>query len=252
MSVTFDCAGKIERRIISFDPIAELPHQTWFDISANLEGLSQCSLALASTLSGSQLLQSAMEMSCISDEARVVLIEQLKGHVWETAASPHGNHVLQTFIASVCPQRTQFIIDEILGQVVEAAEHQMRCRILARLLERCPGSMTAGLVERLLLRASRLARHPFGNFLVQQILEHGTRENKQCLVTILCKDAGRFARHKFASNVVRAALMHAEQEGQAEMVQALAPDHQELMNLSKHKIGSFVCREIKMLSKSLA
>jgi len=245
MQFDFDCEGKIQCFSVSFSlgPVSTL------DTSANIEGMSQCSLALASTPSGSRLLQLAMEADGAGDDARVLLIDQLRGRIWEVAASPHGNHVLQKFIASVPPQSFQFIIDELVGRAVAAAEHQKRCRILERLLEHCPGSMTAGLVEELLPKVSSLARHPFGNFVVQHILEHGTPENRESVVITLCEDAGRFARHKIASNVVRAALMHTQSQDRARLVQALAPDHQELMNLSKHKVGSFVSREIKFLSK---
>jgi hypothetical protein len=94
-----------------------------------------------------------------------------------------------------------------------------------------------------------LCKHPFGNFVMQHVLEHGMPEHRQLLVAALRPVAGRLARHKIASNVIRMALMHADPEDSAELVQALAPDHQEMVSLGKHKIGSFVLREIKLMSK---
>jgi len=109
----------------------------------------------------------------------------------------------------------------------------------------------AALIEELVPKASQLAQHPFGNFVVKHILEYGTPEQVQRIINTLCADAGFFAKHKIANYVVQAALMHAQRRDRVKLVRALAPDHQLLMKLSRHKIASFVSREIKFQSKDL-
>lgn len=242
-SVTYDRLGQVKAFSVR---LTFLPGPRGMEPSI-LEALAQCTRSLASTSSGCRLLQDAIEASTLPDHC--CLVDQLRGHVWEAAGSPHANHVLQKFIVAMPAAKVQFIIDELQGRVVQAATHRIRCRVLERLMEHCSTQQVFGLVEEVLGSVPMLARHPFGNFVVQSMLEHGSAEQRRRLVSILKVYIGHLVRHKIASNVVRTALACCSAEDRELLTEMLRADPQELASLSRHCIGSFVVRELKFQAK---
>eukprot|EP00443_Scrippsiella_acuminata_P049078 CAMPEP_0115422886 /NCGR_PEP_ID=MMETSP0271-20121206/27014_1 /TAXON_ID=71861 /ORGANISM="Scrippsiella trochoidea, Strain CCMP3099" /LENGTH=563 /DNA_ID=CAMNT_0002847605 /DNA_START=39 /DNA_END=1727 /DNA_ORIENTATION=+ len=249
-NVCFCCHHTFE-----FNPMGQIrEHRVYFTLHASLqpsiiEGLSQASLTLASTSSGSCLLQDAMAAEGIGATGCAQLVQQLRGHIRATAASPHGNHVLQNFIAAAPSACAQFILAELSGHAVEAAKHQQMGRVVERLLEHCSDAQRAGLEDELLPHAAGLCRHAFGNFVTQQLLEHGSAKTRSALIGIICAEAGCFARHKATCNLVRRALVVADDAQYAALATARAPDRESLVSLSKTRLGSYIVRELKHQAK---
>jgi len=211
---------------------------------SNLYGLAQSALSLASTASGSRMLQDGIQAA--TGEGQELLLHQLRGHVWETSECPHGNHVLQKYIVEVPPPLVGFIVDEFRGRAVAAAQHNTRSRVLERLLEHCPNEQTEPLARELLRNVQSLARHPFGNFVLQRLLEHGTAEQRHQMAAALVSQIGQLARHRQASNVVRCAIMHCCAEDKQMLAHALATAPRGLSGLARHSTGSFIVRELKL------
>eukprot|EP00442_Polarella_glacialis_P045053 CAMPEP_0115152138 /NCGR_PEP_ID=MMETSP0227-20121206/65997_1 /TAXON_ID=89957 /ORGANISM="Polarella glacialis, Strain CCMP 1383" /LENGTH=647 /DNA_ID=CAMNT_0002562719 /DNA_START=210 /DNA_END=2155 /DNA_ORIENTATION=+ len=142
---------------------------------------------MACTAGGTRVVQKALEVASAAE--RVMLTEQMQGHVREAfASSPHANHVLQKCIELISPDRVQFVLAEMRGNAVAAARHRYGCRVLERLLEHCPTEQTAPLVDEVLGGAPQLCRHTFGNFVVQHVLEHGTPEQRHLIADVIQAD----------------------------------------------------------------
>jgi len=238
----FDGSGKIRRNCVHFSFAAKLIAEP-----SAYEGLARCALALSSTPGGSRFLQDTLETAATTD--KIALVRGLEGHAWALSASPHGNHVLQKLIVALPSKWCQFIIDDLRGRAVEAAQHQKRCRVLERLIEHCSCTQLQPIIEEIVSNASLLFRHGFANYIVQHVLEHGSEDQRHRMVLQICEQAGRLSRHKIASNVVRAALIHGSQEDKERLAETLAPTAVELASLSKHIVGSFVARELRIVMK---
>lgn len=241
--ITFDKLGRIKGRQASLDLSVTLPLKL-----SILDSVLDNVLPLASTPSGSRILQFAVEHADMPSQTH--LAEQFRGHVWDASASPHANHILQKIIVRMPPERVQFIAAELQGHVVAAAQHRIRCRVLERLVEHCTASQSESLVEEVLASAATLCKHPFGNFIVQSILEHGTVDQRTRLATVVLADVHRLAKHKIGSNVVRAALMHSPSDQKDMLVDTLTADPKQMANLGHHRIASFVMREVKFAQRS--
>jgi len=208
-------------------------------------GLEQSAHILALTSTGSRLLEQAIELGANPD-----LSGQLRGMVVEVALSLHGNHALQKYIAAVPPEAVQFIIDEFRGHAVALAQNLTACRVLQRLLQHCPWEQLTPLVTELFESVTELAAHRLGNFIVQRMLEHGDATARERIIDAFCAcDAKFLARHKIASHVLRTAIVHAPLEARRKLVQAIAPDAQQLAKLCQHRHGSFVAHAIKQAQR---
>jgi len=160
---------------------------------------------------GCREVQAALE-EAQSEEARVAIAYELKGHVWDALRCPHANYVVQKCIVTTPPQASQFIVDELLrrgaGSAAQAARHRFGCRILERLLERCLPHQLVGLVEDVIAEAVALASHPYGNYVVQHILQHGLPEHQQRLQSLLAEHVLVMGSDSCAGAVVAKALTH--------------------------------------------
>jgi len=241
----FDVSGKIKTHQMRFDFVPGAPVTV-----AQYQGLAQCARALSCTAGGSRLLQRALDMAGVEEEAKALLVEPMKHSVWHSSLSPHGNHVLQKLITTMYPHRVRFIADAFKSRAFEAAQHQMQSRILERLLECCPPDMTTGIVEEVMKHSSALLRHEFGNFVMQAVLEHGSPMHKSKLARAIAHDLDGLAKHKIGSNSVRKALLHSSEADQDLLIAAIKKDPQHYASLSKHKTGSFVVREMKHIVRA--
>jgi len=201
---------------------------------------------LAGTPTGSRLVQEALRAAS-TEQQRAALIAPLRGHVWDLAASPHGNHVLQQCVVLLPAYQVRFVAEEFRGGAVEAAQHNTRSRVLERLLEHCPQEHTAPLVDELLGAVPKLSRHAFGNFVVQRMLDHGTPQQLHRVAEAVLPKVCQLARHRQANNVVRSLLVRAVPGDKERLVQALAADPRGLAGLSRHIAGSFVARELRQV-----
>lgn len=242
-SVVFNEAGLLTSECVNvkMDPCASL-------LPPVSCGLEQWAHILVLTKMGSRLLEQAIEYGASPD-----LQGQLRGMVVETALSFHGNHTLQKYIAAVKPEAVQFIVDEFRGQTVALAQSLTAGRILQKLLQHCPWEQVVPLVTELLEAVPVLVGHRHGNFTVQKMLEHGDAIARERTIDALCAcDAKFLARHWIASHVLRCAVVHAPPEARRRLVQAIAPDAQQLAKLCQHKHGSFVAHAIKHADKATA
>lgn len=172
---------------------------------------------------GCRQVQTAFE-ECQDEENKSLLMDEIRGHVWEGLRCPHANHVLQKCVLISRPEASQFIIDELVGGggagtgVTQAARHRFGCRVVERLIERCEAHQLQGLIAELLPDTLGLSTHQFGNYVVQHVLQYGSPE-QQRLVSAHLGDA----LHVVGSDchgcaVLAKALMH----GSKDMRSALA------------------------------
>lgn len=173
---------------------------------------------------GSRAVQQALH-EARTDEERMLLAEELRGHVWEATKCPHANHVLQKCIISMRPQALQFIIDEFCedgkGGPVAVANHKFGCRVLERLIEHCPQSQVAKLVDLLAPSAVSLASNPYGNYVMQHLIEHGPSDHRHKFILLLQENAAKLGVDAYARAVLSKALAHANADDQIALARAL-------------------------------
>eukprot|EP00425_Heterocapsa_triquetra_P030434 CAMPEP_0195111272 /NCGR_PEP_ID=MMETSP0448-20130528/95440_1 /TAXON_ID=66468 /ORGANISM="Heterocapsa triquestra, Strain CCMP 448" /LENGTH=121 /DNA_ID=CAMNT_0040148037 /DNA_START=39 /DNA_END=401 /DNA_ORIENTATION=+ len=82
---------------------------------------------LARNSTGCRRVQQALE-DAASDDERVKLVQELRGHVWSAMRCPFANHVLQKCFVTMRPCALQFIIDELMAKgtksIVKAAQNE--------------------------------------------------------------------------------------------------------------------------------
>merc|ERR1712217_620088 len=135
------------------------------------------------------------------------------------------------------------------GKAVEVAQHRTQCRVLEGVIEHFPNKRIEKLVQELLDGAQSLCKHMYGNFIVQSILAYGTPVQRARIVDIVVADVCRLSKHKIGSNVVRAALLHGSTEERESIIHALPKDAKEYASIVRHKIGSFIAREVRLARK---
>lgn len=187
-------------------------------------------------------MQMALDVGSAKDRSEIAT--QFSGHVAEAIKCPHANFVLQKCIAMLPLERLQFLIQELQGRAVTTAQHRFGCRVMERVIEHFPRDQTAELVEEILCGGPKLIRHTFANFVVQHILEHGSKEQRQRVVELLKSDALVFAKHWVANHVMKCALVHCDAEDREQLMQELSKDEDEFWNLSRHRWGCIVVKEM--------
>jgi hypothetical protein len=207
-----------------------------------LERIVPSAWSMACTPGGSRIVQTAFDVGSAKDRADMVL--QFVGHVAEAAKCPHANFVLQKCIAMMPTDRLQFVIQELQGRAVATAQHRFGCRVMERIIEHFPRDQTAQLVEEILSGGPKLIRHTFANFVVQHILEHGSKKQRQQIVELLKSDAMLFAKHWVANHVMKCAVVHCDPEDREQLMQELSKDEEEFSNLSRHRWGCIVVKEM--------
>jgi len=179
---------------------------------------------------GCRRVQDAFEAG--PDLERLVLIEHLKGRVWEALRCPNANYVIQKSITTTRPEHSQFIIDELLqGSCLDAAtgpawaaRHRYGCRVVERLLEHCPPMQVKSLVDSILMDALQLSIHPYGNYVMQHILEHGAHEHKHKICRLLhplSKTLGSAKGSEYVCAVFGKALCHGSREDRAQLARSV-------------------------------
>mmetsp|Transcript_140588 Transcript_140588/g.356945 ORF Transcript_140588/g.356945 Transcript_140588/m.356945 type:complete len:518 (-) Transcript_140588:100-1653(-) len=159
-----------------------------------------------------------------TDEARMAIALELRGHIWDALRSPHANYVVTKCIATLPAASLKFIVDEIPADIApQAAKHKFGCRIIQRIVEKCTSEMVNGLVEAILADFTAVARHPYGNYVAQNLLQNGTADQKQRIVKMVETDIRGLTSDSFGCTVVNASLSaKAPKEGQVVIARAMA------------------------------
>jgi len=162
--------------------------------------------------------------SARSDEAKVAIVEELKGHVWEAIRDPHANHVVQQCIVHLRPRDSQFIIDEIMRghNVFQAVRNKYGCRAVQRLLEQCLPDQLHGLAEAILSDTFWLSCHLYGNYVIQNLLKNGTADQRRRIVESVAANLGRLAKDTHGRCVVCACLFQDYPEGMPALARAIS------------------------------
>jgi len=158
-----------------------------------------------------------------TDQARLAIALDLRGHIWEALRSPHANYVVAKCIATLPVSALQFILDEIPAEVApQASKHKFGCRIIQRLIEKCPSEMVNDLVEAILVDFNMVARHPYGNYVAQNLLQNGTEGQKQRMISMIETDIRGLTSDSFGCTVVNASLSaKGSQEGPVRIARAI-------------------------------
>jgi len=176
---------------------------------------------LSQDVNGCRVVQQAFEEG--SNDERLQLVEQLRGHVWEALRCPHANHVIQKCITTTRPRDSHFIISELCQNgsgAAAAARHRYGCRILERLLEHL-AEQAQPLVDLIIAEGIELSKHVFGNYIMQHILEHGTLAQKHRLCRMLAPVAHTLGLDPYACAVIGKALSHGSPQDRVCIAQAL-------------------------------
>jgi len=161
-----------------------------------------------------------------SDSARAALLaESLRGHVWEVARCPHGNHVLQKYVTTMKPSACQFIVDEFSQMGVfgigKMARHKYACRVLQRLFEHCWPSQLDQIVDCLLADVVSLSMQRYGNYVVQHLLEYAAEDAQRRVAKRLEAHVAELALNNDACMVLEKALLMGAPEVQDSLVEAV-------------------------------
>jgi len=169
-------------------------HQVAIAMPGTVQGSKQCRVTAENILhlsrdrDGCHVAQAAFEEAA-NDETRNILVQGLKGHIYEVAQCPHGNHVLQKYVTTMRPSACTFIVDEFIARgaegVCKVARHKYASRIIQRLLEHLTPTQVAALVEPLLIDAAALMQQRYGTYVLQHIVEFGTEAQKQRVVVTM-------------------------------------------------------------------
>jgi len=193
---------------------------------------------LAQSAAGTRRVQEAVEEA--SEEGRIALLEEFRGHGVKAMRDPHANHVLQQCVRLVEPMALQFLVDELLereGLAANVARHRYGGRVVQQLLKRCGAEQVSELAEVLMQEATNLACHSFGNFSVQNLLTSGTQEQRRRVARAIAKDAGSLCRSRAGDGVVAVAMEHAEPEDRLLIAHAILAEPGTLVELAQGRHG---------------
>lgn len=216
--------------------------ETYGGGDANVKPITCVSLAgwvwrMAVNGEGCRLLQEVIERA-ETDQERVKLANELKGHVWEAIDHKWANHVLQKFIVMMTPKYSQFVIDEVMSKhrgANIAARHRYGCRVIERLLEHCSPDQLKPMVEEILEDGADLCRHLYGNFVVQHLFEYGSPEQQHHLAQVVQ------ARVRFVCNhapaVVSKALLFGTCEDRMAVARALLKERGLVISIARKRHG---------------
>jgi len=186
--------------------------------------IAKNALKLSQDRGGCRLVQQALE-AADSDEARLALVETLRGHIWEVTTCPHANHVLQKYIVTMKPTACQFVVDELTRQgamgACRLARHKYGYRVFQRLLEHLMPQQTAQLVEGIMLDCVSLSMHRFGTYVMQHVLEYGTDAQRERVIAALMSQIPKVSMNNDACMVLDAALVRGDDKSQDLLTQAI-------------------------------
>jgi hypothetical protein len=155
---------------------------------------------------------------CDSDEKRLAMASQLKGHVMDAVRCPHANHVLRKIVETLPPKCYSFIIDEILEHglvgVKEVAMHRYGCRIMEELLRVCHSTQVTEMTELLLVESEALCTHMYGNFVMKSVLKCALPRQRQKLVKSIMDNLVLIGTSFYACAVLAEVLQGDKVEGQ--------------------------------------
>lgn len=210
---------------------------------------------LARDSEGCREVQTVLEKAS-SNQERIAIAMELRGHVWEALRCPHANYVVQKCIATLPPEACQFIIDEIMkrgpGSAAQTARHRFGCRILERLFESCHPSQVRRLVEDIVSEAASLSSHAYGNYVVQHVVDYGEALQQRRLAEILGGHVVTLAQDAYGSAVVAKVLSHGDTEGRVSLARAAATSPNLLATMARTRHGHVAVRQALQLLQGYA
>lgn len=218
---------------------------------AILGWISAGALTLALSEHGCNLVQKAIDISPLAEQARLSL--QFHGHVMEMIESKHANYVLSKFVEVLPPSAVAFVLKELEGCEVATAKHRFGCRIWERLIEYCSeeAQMCASL-DAIVKETAALCKHNFGVFVVKHIIEHGSFERRSAVLDLMVSQVHIFAMNRNASHVVQCGLESFHAKGKRDIVETLLQGKGDfaLDKVACNRYGSFVVEQILKMRES--
>eukprot|EP00928_Gymnodinium_smaydae_P088930 TRINITY_DN72965_c0_g1_i1.p1 TRINITY_DN72965_c0_g1~~TRINITY_DN72965_c0_g1_i1.p1 ORF type:complete len:495 (-),score=81.37 TRINITY_DN72965_c0_g1_i1:506-1990(-) len=194
--------------------------------------------SLSTDSAGCRLVQDALQAADHRDAASLAL--ELRGHVWTTIASPHGNYVVQKMIEVLPASLVAFVAEELRGYALETACHRYGCRVLCRLLEHSASEpSTVALIDEVLKQTGALSSHEYGHYVIESVLEHGNSSHASRVARELRLDLPRYCQDRHATYVIKAALAHGSADCQ-KLADELLADAEQLLMLAEHRYGHHV------------
>jgi hypothetical protein len=201
--------------------------------------LAQCVWELSRDPEGTFEVQRAIEEG--SEDERLAVAFQLRGHIHEATQCPHANHVLRKVITTMSPPTLNFVVLELLSVgeagILDIARHRYGCRIIEGLLTHFDTDRLGYLVKYLMKDALSLCTHMYGNFVIQRILEttglHGLellRETVQSHLRII-------GTNFYGCAVVGKILRHSDDVERLRLARAIISVNGLLAAMGRHRLG---------------
>jgi len=179
-------------------------------------------LRLSMAAIGCRQVQAALEEAA-SDEERVALALELKGHVCEAISSPHANFVVQKCIEVLPATVVPFIIDEVeRAGFIWASKHKYGCRVIQRLIEFCPAEQVHTMVNSLFKSFLEVARHAYGTHVFQLLARSGPEKRRQQAWSLMEEHVEALVSHpRGGCGLLAAAMEHGEEEDKIRLAAVL-------------------------------
>lgn len=200
--------------------------------------------ALSRDPAGCREVQEAFDLA--TQEEKVALARELRGHVHEAMRCPHANYVLQKALSSLKPEQFDFVVEELGSKgpagFVQAARHKYGCRIVQRLLEHGGGAQTDRVAEALSADTLENCLHPYGNYAIQKVLQHSDPARRRVFVGLLRQHVAVLGEDAFGSSVLTKALACGAREEQLLLVRAMLATPGLLAQMPRRRGGNISSR----------
>jgi len=199
---------------------------------------------------GCRIVQKALAAeTCLKQDEKRRLLEELHGHVQALCLSPHGNYVIQVIVETFPTGTANFVAEELMGQHVKVAKNRYGCRVLQRLAEHQllneEKTTARSLFDALLLdNLQELCRSFFGRYVIQTLYEQGNNWQKKYILTTMAGDPNVYARTSGGASILREAISVDKQTAEDFASAFVVKGNQELIKTARSYNGSFVIRTL--------
>lgn len=201
---------------------------------------------------GSRLIQAFLKGPTDVVAPRVA---ELRGHVPQLLASPHGNYVLSAVVEILPNDCSTFIATELLPIVAEAACHPFGCRIWTRLVDHSHTQpATSELIQALLEDETRvlgLMLHKFAHHIIRSIVVQCPGHRPGIAATIV-RHTRQVATDRHGAWVIEDALAHCETEAADAIARALFQEGADIAALLQDPSACFVAKMIATTPRTTA
>eukprot|EP00928_Gymnodinium_smaydae_P068002 TRINITY_DN5104_c0_g2_i2.p1 TRINITY_DN5104_c0_g2~~TRINITY_DN5104_c0_g2_i2.p1 ORF type:complete len:454 (+),score=70.67 TRINITY_DN5104_c0_g2_i2:211-1572(+) len=211
-----------------------------------LRAIIESACTLSVDFAGCRVVQDALQLG--DEEERAAIAKELRGNIYTTAVSPHGNFVIQKMIEILPNDVVSFMSEELKSRAAETARHRYGCRVVCRLLEHAgSSSFTVALIDAVLMHVADLCAHNYGHHVMESVLIHGQPNQKSFIVRTLCSKASRYTVDRNATHVIKTALVNVSEADRKMLLDELNKKVDRLLTCAENQYGHYVVRAVLKL-----